>query len=205
MLTVPQSVAYEYAERKTLGLSADERGISRLIVTQPQIWTLGHSNRTLEEFIELLAANNIQAIADVRRFPGSRKNPQFGQEALQQSLSEVGIEYAAFPELGGRRTPRPDSHNTVWRNDAFRGYADYMETEDFRLGIERLLQLATGARTAVMCAESVWWRCHRSMIADYLKAKDFEVSHIMSPTKTESHPYTSAARVVEGELTYRTS
>ena len=114
----------------------------------------------------------------------------------------VGVEYVPLPELGGRRRPRLDSHNTVWRNESFRGYADYMETEGFRAGIERLLELARRKRTAIMCAESVWWRCHRSLVADYLKAAGVRVRHIMDGTNSEIHPYTSAARFRNGKLSY---
>ena len=166
------------------------------------IWTVGHSTRTLGEFIDLLTVYEIEALADVRRFPASRKYPHFHQDALRVSLPEVGVEYALLPELGGRRRPRPDSHNTVWRNESFRGYADYMETEGFRAGIERILELASRKRTAVMCAEAVWWRCHRSLIADYLKAAGVCVRHILDGTKSELHPYTSAARFKDGTLSY---
>ena len=166
------------------------------------VWTVGHSTRTLDEFLELLTANDIEALADVRRFPASRKHPHFNQDALRDSLSGIGVEYVPLLELGGRRRPRPDSHNTVWRNESFRGYADYMETEGFRAGIKRLLELARRRRTAVMCAEAVWWRCHRSLIADYLKAGGVCVRHILDGTTTEIHPYTSAARVRDGRLSY---
>jgi uncharacterized protein (DUF488 family) len=166
------------------------------------VWTVGHSTRTLDEFLELLTANDIEALADVRRFPASRKHPHFNQDALRDSLSGIGVEYVPLPELGGRRRPRPDSHNTVWRNESFRGYADYMETEGFRAGIKRLLELARRRRTAVMCAEAVWWRCHRSLIADYLKAGGVCVRHILDGTTTEIHSYTSAARIRDGRLSY---
>ena len=166
------------------------------------VWTVGHSTRSLGKFLELLVAHRIEALADVRRFPGSRKHPHFGQAALRESLREAGVEYVPLPELGGRRRPRPGSHNTVWRNESFRGYADYMETEDFRAGARRLLELARRKRTAVMCAEAVWWRCHRALIADYLKAAGVRVQHIEDGTKSEVHPYTSAARLKDGRLSY---
>ncbi|HSU24752.1 MAG TPA: DUF488 domain-containing protein, partial [Pyrinomonadaceae bacterium] len=148
------------------------------------IWTIGHSTRTLDEFLQLLAVNEISLLADVRRFPASRKYPQFNQDALKASLRDAGITYAAFPELGGRRRPRPDSRNTVWRNQSFRGYADYMETDAFREGVARLWKMACHERTAVMCAEAVWWRCHRALIADYLKSRGAAVHHIISLKKT---------------------
>ena len=167
------------------------------------IWTVGHSTRTGEEFAQILLAHEIQVLVDVRSFPGSRRYPQFNRAALAESLKQVGIEYRHEPRLGGRRTPRADSHNTAWKNASFRAYADHMESEEFRKGVKDLLELAANARTAVMCAESLWWRCHRSLISDYLKAEGNTVIHILSDTKTEEHPFTSAARIVDGELSYR--
>jgi uncharacterized protein (DUF488 family) len=144
-------------------------------------------------------------IADVRLLPGSRRYPQFNQDALAKSLSENGIGYEHFPELGGRRKPKPDSRNSAWRNEAFRGYADHMETEEFRKGIDRLIDLAEKiGPTAIMCAEAVWWRCHRALISDFLKARGIEVVHIMDAKKTEPHPFTSVARIVNEQLTYST-
>jgi uncharacterized protein (DUF488 family) len=166
------------------------------------LWTIGHSNRSLDQFLELLASQRIQLLADVRRFPGSRRLPHFNQENLSKSLADAGIEYVHFPELGGRRKARADSPNVVWRNEAFRGYADFMMTEEFRAGVERLLNLARKKRTAVMCAEALWWQCHRSLIADYLKATGHNVIHILTGKKTEAHPFTSAARMVDGKLSY---
>ncbi len=167
------------------------------------IWTAGHSTRTGEEFTEILKAHGIDLLVDVRSFPGSRRYPQFNRSALAESLASMGIKYRHEPRLGGRRTPRADSHNTAWRNASFRAYADHMETDDFREGVEGLLELAASARVAVMCAESLWWRCHRSLISDYLKAAGHTVIHILDKTKTEEHPFTSAARIIDGELTYR--
>ncbi len=166
------------------------------------IWTIGHSTRTITAFIEMLTANKIEAVADVRRFPGSRRYPQFDQDALRASLADAHIAYEPFPELGGRRKPRPDSHNTAWRNASFRGYADYMETDAFRAGIAHLLDLAGRERTAMMCSEAVWWRCHRALIADFLKAESIQVLHILSASKTEVHPFTSVARIQGGRLSY---
>jgi len=169
----------------------------------PRIWTIGHSTRKIDIFISLLKENAIKLVADVRMYPGSKRYPQFGREALANSSSEVGIRYEHFPELGGRRKPKPDSKNTAWRNEMFRGYADYMETEDFRKGIARLVDLAEKVGpTAIMCAEAVWWRCHRSLISDYLKARGVEVLHILDHNKVEPHPFTSAAKIVNGELSY---
>jgi uncharacterized protein (DUF488 family) len=165
--------------------------------------TIGHSTRTIDEFISLLKENEIKLLGDVRAWPGSKRYPQFNKEALAESLTAHGISYEHFPELGGKRKSKPDSRNTAWRNASFRGYADYMETEQFQKGIERLLDVAeeTGP-TAIMCAEAVWWRCHRSLIADYLKVRGVEVLHILGANKVEPHPYTSAARIVNGELSY---
>ena len=167
-----------------------------------QLWTIGHSNRSIEQFLDLLTGQQIQLVADVRRFPGSRRQPHFNSENLPKSLAKAGIDYAHFPELGGRRKALPDSPHTVWRNEAFRGYADFMMTPEFRAGIGRLLKFAQEKRTAVMCAEALWWQCHRSLIADYLKAAGHTVLNIMAAGKVEEHPFTSAARVVDGKLTY---
>ena len=168
-----------------------------------RIWTIGHSTRAIDVFIPLLAENGIKLLVDVRIYPGSKRYPQFGREALATSLSEAGIRYEHFPELGGRRKAKPDSKNIAWRNEMFRGYADYMESAEFQKGTARLVDLAekTGP-TAIMCAEAVWWRCHRSLISDYLKARGVEVLHILDRNKVEPHPFTSAAKIVNGELSY---
>jgi len=168
-----------------------------------RIWTIGHSTRSIDDFISLLKKNGIKLLADVRSLPGSKRYPQFNKEMLAESLNAHGIRYEHFPELGGRRKPKADSRNTAWRNASFRGYADYMETEQFQKGAERLLAVAGDAGpAAIMCAEAVWWRCHRSLISDYLKARGIEVMHILDASKTESHPFTSPARIVNGELSY---
>jgi uncharacterized protein (DUF488 family) len=168
-----------------------------------RIWTIGHSTRNIDAFISLLEENGIKLLADVRSLPGSKRYPQFNKEPLAESLNAHGIRYEHFPELGGRRKSEPDSRNTAWRNASFRGYADYMETEEFHKGMERLLALAGEAGpAAIMCAEAVWWRCHRSLIADYLKARGIDVMHILDANKIEPHPFTSAARIVNGELNY---
>ncbi len=166
------------------------------------VWTIGHSSRPLETFLALLKGEDVEQVADVRRYAGSRAHPHFNPEPLARSLREDGIQYVPFPELGGRRVPNPASVNTVWRNAAFRAYADYMETEGFRTGFARLVQVATEGRTAILCAEAVWWRCHRSLIADALKAAGVRVLHIMDGGKLSEHPYTSAAQVVDGQLYY---
>jgi uncharacterized protein (DUF488 family) len=166
------------------------------------IWTIGHSTRAIHAFIALLQSQQIELVIDVRRFPGSRLHPQFNSGLLATSLADAGIAYRSAPELGGRRTPRRDSRNTAWRNASFRGYADYMETTAFAVALERLLGDAAEHRTAVMCAEAVWWQCHRSLIADALKARGAQVRHILDGPKIAEHPYTAAARVVDGRLDY---
>ena len=169
-----------------------------------RIWTIGHSTRSIDEFISLLEENEIKLLVDVRAFPSSKRYPQFNKDALAESLNAPGIRYEHFPELGGKRKSKPDSRNTAWRNASFRGYADYMEAEQFQKGIERLLDVAAEAGpTAIMCAEAVWWRCHRSLISDSLKTRGLEVLHILGANKVEPHPFTSAARIVDGELSYQ--
>jgi uncharacterized protein (DUF488 family) len=168
-----------------------------------RIWTIGHSTRKIDIFLSLLEENGIKAVADVRMFPGSKRYPQFNRETLAVSLGENEIRYEHFPELGGRRKAKPDSQNTAWRNEMFRGYADYMETEEFGKGMERLLELATNSPTAIMCAEGHWTKCHRGLIADFLKTRGIEVTHIIDSGKREPHPFTSAAQIVGGELSYR--
>ena len=166
------------------------------------IWTVGHSTRSVEEFKEILLAHEIEVLVDVRSFPGSRRYPHFNKPELSHHLDSIGLLYLHLPALGGRRNPSADSKNTAWKNSSFRAYADHMESEEFREGIETLLEVVQSKRTAVMCAEAVWWRCHRSLIADFLKAKGVQVVHILDARKTETHPYTSAARIVEGRLSY---
>jgi uncharacterized protein (DUF488 family) len=166
------------------------------------VWTIGHSSRTIDEFLALLRSQGIERIADIRRFPGSRAHPHFNPEPLAASLEATGIEYLPFPDLGGRRKASTTSVNTVWRNPSFRGYADYMGTPAFGEALDRFLGVARECRTALMCSEAVWWRCHRSMVADALKAGGIRVLHIMDGPKSVEHPYTSAARIVDGVLLY---
>lgn len=184
-------------------MNRDDRVQAEEQSANARIWTIGHSRRSSQEFIEILARYGINLLADVRRFPNSRKNPHFNQTELTRKLAEAGIEYAHFADLGGRRRSRPDSHNTLWRNASFRGYADYMETSDFKSGIERLIEVASTHNVAIMCAEAVWWRCHRSLISDYLKSLEIEVIHILTESQSKPHPFTPAARIVDGKLSYR--
>jgi uncharacterized protein (DUF488 family) len=164
--------------------------------------TIGHSNRPLPEFLEMLQAHQVDLLVDVRTVPRSRHNPQFNKDALPQSLAAAGIAYEHLPGLGGLRHARPDSPNTGWRNLSFRGYADYMQTPEFANNLQALRDLAVGRTVAIMCAESVPWRCHRSLIADALLILGEPVAHIMSTTKVDDHRLTSFARVEGGRITY---
>ena len=167
-----------------------------------RIWTIGHSTRSIDEFIETLAAHGIRLLADVRLLPGSNRFPHFNSDVLAASLADSGIAYEHFRDLGGRRRPRADSRNIAWRNDAFRGYADHMETPEFETAIARLLAVAAANPTAIMCAEAVWWRCHRGLVSDYLKVRGVEVLHIVDAKKAGAHPWTSAASIIDGRLSY---
>ncbi|MFL0352141.1 DUF488 family protein [Xanthomarina sp. GH4-25] len=170
--------------------------------TEKTIWTIGHSTRTKEEFIDMLQSFNILKLADVRQFPGSKKFPQYNKEALKTTLKQHQIDYFHFLSLGGRRKVNPDSKNTVWNHPSFRAYADYMETEKFKEALRELEAFATNERTAIMCSEAVWWSCHRSMIADALKSKGWQVYHIMNLNKQTEHPYTKPAKIIDGLLSY---
>lgn len=167
-----------------------------------KVWTIGHSTRSFEEFLEILKSSKVEQIIDVRRYPGSRKFPQFNKESLQKSLVDHNIAYIHLEVLGGRRKPDPDSKNTIWRHPSFRAYADYMETKTFKDALEELKELANQKRSAIMCSEAVWWSCHRSLISDALKANDWTVMHIMGVNNEKEHPYTQPANVKDGELNY---
>ena len=167
-----------------------------------RILTIGHSTRTLEAFIALLQENAAEWIVDVRSIPRSRHNPQFNRDTLPESLSAAGIGYSHMAGLGGFRKPRADSPNTYWKNAAFRGYADYMQTTQFRDSLEALLGLAAGKRAAVMCAEAVPWRCHRSLIADALVVRGIRVTHVLAPGESMAHALTAGARMEGGLITY---
>ena len=172
------------------------------MATAATLWTVGHSTRRWEDFIAILQAAGIEAVADVRRFAGSKRHPQFSGQAMADALPASGIEYVPMPDLGGRRTPAPDSPNDAWRNAGFRGYADYMDTAAFREAGDRLAALARDRRTAVMCAEALWWQCHRGLVADAFKADGWTVIHLTDAHRCERHPYTQAARLVDGRLAY---
>jgi uncharacterized protein (DUF488 family) len=167
------------------------------------IWTVGHSTRKIGEFLELLAAGKIELLADVRRFPASRRHPQFNQDALTASLAEQGVAYEHFPGLGGRRSKRlHDSPNQAWRVQAFNAYADHLQTADFQADFDRLIEMAAKQRTAIMCAEALPQQCHRRIIADALIARGWTVKHLLSPKRIEDHKLTEFARVKAKQVTY---
>ena len=166
------------------------------------VWTIGHSTRTTEEFISVLRAHDIELLADVRRFPGSRRLPHFGSSQLEKSLGDAGISMLWIPSLGGRRHAAADSPNTGWRVAGFRGYADHTASEEFAQGLFELTMAATGMRTATMCAEILWWQCHRRLIADVLTWLGASVLHIRDASEPELHKLSPPARVVDGWLTY---
>lgn len=170
--------------------------------TNKAVWTIGHSTRTLEEFVELLKSFSVTLLVDIRTYPGSRRYPHFNKESLVGSLSEQGIGYTHMVELGGRRKPLPDSPNSAWRHPSFRGYADYMQTPVFDEAVGKLESLALTQRVAYMCSEAMWWKCHRSLVSDALKVRGWDVFHIMDIAKSILHPYTSPAKPVQGKLFY---
>ena len=169
---------------------------------KPVVFTIGHSTHPMDEFIGILQAHQIQAIADVRTIPKSRHNPQFNEDDLKESLREAHIRYRHFNKLGGLRHAAKESVNLGWRNASFRGFADYMATEEFAAGLKALMKLASGKATAIMCAEAVPWRCHRSLVADALTARGHDVEHIMSETRLDRHKGTPFARVEGERVTY---
>jgi uncharacterized protein (DUF488 family) len=168
----------------------------------PVIFTVGHSTRSAEEFLALLKAHGIEAIADVRLIPKSRRYPHFNAEQLARWLPEAGVAYVPFRQLGGRRRPAKDSINLGWRNASFRGYADFMQTESFTRALDALIDVAAQRPTATMCAEAVPWRCHRSLIADALLVRGIAAEDIASATRRTAHKLTPFARVRGTEITY---
>lgn len=170
--------------------------------TSLTVWTIGHSNRTFDEFALTLEEPRIELVIDVRRFPGSRRLPQYASEMLRMELEGRGIAYHWIPALGGRRRPDPGSPNIGWTHPAFRAYADHIESEEFAEGLTELLILAGGLRTAIMCAEALWWRCHRRLIADVLVSLGVNVVHLFGPGKTEVHRLRPPARLENGGLSY---
>jgi len=167
-----------------------------------EIWSIGHGARELDEFLDTLREARIALLADVRSFPGSRRHPQFGAKALAVALAAAGLEYVHLVGLGGRREPREDSPHRALRVAAFRGYADHMATDEFARDYARLTELAGERRTAFMCAETLWWRCHRRMIADRLTVDGWTVTHLLGPNKSAPHALWDAARIDDGHLVY---
>jgi len=166
------------------------------------IATIGHSTRPIDEFMAILKSHGIVCLADVRTIPKSRHNPQFNSDDLARSLEAAGIFYLHLPGLGGLRKPRKDSKNLGWRNASFRGFADYMEAKECEAALEQLVQLASRQRTTIMCAEALWWRCHRSLISDALLVRGIDVVHLMNRRTSEPHRLTSFARIENGRLSY---
>ena len=166
------------------------------------LWTLGHSTHPIEAFIALLKAHGVQQLIDIRTLPGSTRHPQFNQDHLKDSLSAAKIRYRHMKGLGGLRKPKADSINTGWKNSAFRGYADYMQTEEFERQLEQLIEWSGEMPTAVMCAEALPWKCHRSLLSDALGARKVVVRHIMSPAQAAPHRRTPFAKVRKGKVSY---
>ena len=171
-------------------------------IAMPKLFTIGHSTRTFEEFASILEAHGVSVLVDVRTVPRSRRVPQFNADALARDLARRGIEYVPMPELGGLRKARKDSINLGWRNQSFRGYADYMQTPAFQAGLEQLIEVASSRPTAIMCAEAVPWRCHRSLIADAMIARGWKVMDLMGPHSAKEHKLTDFAKVQGTKVTY---
>ena len=179
-----------------------EEGVAAPRSPRSRVWTIGHSTQPIAEFIGLLRENEIEHVLDVRRFPGSRRHPQFGSDSLALSLADAGIGYSHLEALGGRRKPRADSPNAIWRTEGFRGYADYMASAEFREAIHAAMRIAATHRSALMCAERLWWQCHRSLIADDLVLHGWEVIHILGPGKTAPHAFREPAHLVDDAPRY---
>ncbi len=166
------------------------------------IYTVGHSTRTADDFISLLKTFGVEQLADIRTIPRSRKNPQFESAALREALQRHGIAYIHLPALGGLRHPRKDSVNTAWRNESFRGYADYMQTPEFAVALDKLIELTAATTTVIMCAEAVPWRCHRSLVSDALLVRNIPVVDILNATNSKEHKLTAWAQVDGTRVTY---
>jgi uncharacterized protein (DUF488 family) len=191
-------IRHEFLSRISRGIHL----VARASHPPASIWTIGHSTKPIDEFLGLLKSHGITRLVDVRTVPRSRRNPQFETRALARHLKSANVAYVHQPELGGLRKPKKDSTNTGWRNTSFRGYADYMQTEAFRTALQALMEGARNAPTAIMCAEAVPWRCHRSLIADALVGRGWSVRHIMTKTKADQHRMTSFAVVEQDRITY---
>lgn len=190
---------YPFAEFKSLCLNRNTMDAPG----EKIIWTIGHSTRTLEELVSMLKSFEVELLCDIRNYPGSRRYPHFNKDALEISLPLQQIEYIHLEDLGGRRKANIDSKNTGWRHAAFRGYADYMETNFFKKTVAELEAVAGKKQTVIMCSEAVSWSCHRALVADHLKFHGWKVMHIMNVGKQEEHPYTAPARIINGQLSYR--
>ena len=166
------------------------------------VFTIGHSTRSLDEFVGLLKVHGVSQLADIRTVPRSRRHPQFAIDSLAMSLPAAGVAYRHFPSLGGLRKPRPGSINAAWQHAGFRGYADYMGTPEFGEALTSLIAWSEAAPTAIMCAEAVWWRCHRRLVADALLARGIDVRHIISAAEPRRHTLTEFGRIEGGQLTY---
>ena len=166
------------------------------------IFTIGHSTRSIEDFLALLARSKIERLVDIRAFPGSRRHPHFGRDMLARALPAAGIEYLHRPSLGGRRRLPPDAPPSAWRNDSFRAYAEYMRTPEFHAALEELIELGAAKRTVIMCSEAVPWRCHRGLLADLLAARGVEVVQAIDAKHAAPHKVTPFARVRDGQVTY---
>jgi uncharacterized protein (DUF488 family) len=173
-----------------------------MVASLPRVWTIGHSTRSFDELVALLRRHGIETLADVRTVPRSRRHPHFAKDALIERLPGTGIAYLHVPGLGGLRKPRRDSPNTGWRNEGFRGYADYMQTGEFAHHVEALVRLAASTRLVLMCAEAVPWRCHRSLLSDALVVRGLDVLHITSSGPPSAHVLTSWAHRDGTRLTY---
>jgi uncharacterized protein (DUF488 family) len=166
------------------------------------IHTIGHGNRMFDELVDALRVHGIAQLVDVRSFPGSRRNPQFGREQLERTLPAAGIAYTWMKGLGGRRRARADSPNTGWRIEGFRAYADYMDTPEFAAALDDLIHVARQTPTAYMCAERLWWQCHRRLLSDALTVRGFAVIHILGAGKSDPHKLTNFLRIHDGRLEY---
>jgi uncharacterized protein (DUF488 family) len=189
----------ELGIRVALGSAVGDNGT---VSPSRTIFSVGHSNVSLDEFLELLVAHGIEAVADVRSYPRSRRHPHFGRESLSAALTEHGVDYRWFPALGGRRQPRTGSPHTGWQVPGFRAYADHMDTGVFGAALAEMLTWAGQRRVAVLCAERLWWQCHRRLLSDRLTADGWRVEHLLTPTRRETHRMTEFLRIEDGRLIY---
>jgi len=187
---------------KTESIEVSKRAGARKDMVGTTVYTVGHSTQSLEEFVRLLRAHGVRRVVDIRTVPRSRHNPQFNRETLRRALNNRRLHYRHLKGLGGLRHARAGSPNTGWRNASFRGFADYMQTEEFEAALGQLMELAEEEPTAIMCAEAVPWRCHRSLVADALIVRGVAVRHLHSPTKAAPHTLTPFARVRGERITY---